>query len=69
MKNELLLILSVVLIYGAVLVCYRLFGKSGLYAMTAIGTVLAFLFLHEQFPVKSFVGCALIAAGTLVMVL
>ncbi|MDD5897539.1 MAG: EamA family transporter [Clostridia bacterium] len=31
--------------------------------------VLAFLFLHEQFTPKSLIGCILIAAGTLVMVL
>lgn len=31
--------------------------------------VLAFVFLHEKFDVKSLVGCVLIAAGTLVMVL
>lgn len=30
---------------------------------------LAFIFLHEQFTVKSLVGCLLIGAGTLVMVL
>ena len=30
---------------------------------------LAFLFLHEQFTVKSLVGCLLIGAGTLMMVL
>ena len=30
---------------------------------------LAFLFLHEQFTMKSLVGCLLIGAGTLVMVL
>lgn len=30
--------------------------------------VLAFVFLHEQFTVKSFIGCVLIGAGTLVMV-
>ena len=41
MKNELLLILSVILIYGGVLLSYRLFGKSGLFAFTAIATVLA----------------------------
>ncbi len=29
--------------------------------------ILAFVFLHEEFTVKSLVGCALIAAGTLVM--
>ena len=31
--------------------------------------VLAFVFLHEQFTVKSLIGCILIAGGTLVMVL
>lgn len=34
-----------------------------------ITLVLAFVFLHEKFNVKSAIGCALIAAGTLVMVL
>ncbi|MCM1135605.1 MAG: EamA family transporter [Clostridium sp.] len=34
-----------------------------------ITLVLAFVFLHEQFTVKSLIGCALITAGTLVMVL
>lgn len=31
--------------------------------------ILAFVFLHEDFTVKSIVGCILIGAGTLVMVL
>lgn len=31
--------------------------------------ILAFVFLHEEFNVKSLVGCILIGAGTLVMVL
>ena len=31
--------------------------------------VLAFVFLHEQFTPKSVIGCLLIAAGTLLMVL
>lgn len=31
--------------------------------------VLAFVFLHEQFTVKSLIGCVLIGVGTLVMVL
>lgn len=31
--------------------------------------ILAFVFLHEKFTVKSLLGCILIAAGTLVMVL
>jgi len=34
-----------------------------------ITLILAFVFLHEQFTVKSAVGCALIGAGTLLMVL
>ena len=31
--------------------------------------ILAFIFLHEQFTVKSLIGCMLIGAGTLMMVL
>jgi len=34
-----------------------------------ITIVLAFIFLHEQFTVKSIIGCILIAAGTLIMVI
>ena len=34
-----------------------------------ITLVLAFVFLHEQFTVKSLIGAVLITAGTLVMVL
>ncbi|MGN0632359.1 MAG: EamA family transporter [Oscillospiraceae bacterium] len=34
-----------------------------------ITLILAFIFLHEQFTVKSVIGCILIAAGTLIMVL
>lgn len=34
-----------------------------------ITLILAFVFLHEEFTAKSLIGCALIAAGTLVMVL
>ena len=34
-----------------------------------ITLVLAFVFLHEQFTVKSLIGCILIGAGTLIMVL
>lgn len=36
---------------------------------TVLTLVLAFVFLHEKFTVKSLLGCILIAAGTLVMVL
>ena len=34
-----------------------------------ITLILAFVFLHEQFTVKSAIGCVLITAGTLIMVL
>ena len=34
-----------------------------------ITLVLAFVFLHEKFTTKSLIGCALIGAGTLLMVL
>lgn len=34
-----------------------------------ITLILAFIFLHEDFTTKSLIGCALIGAGTLVMVL
>ena len=36
---------------------------------TVITLILAFLFLHEKFTPKSLIGCVLITAGTLVMVL
>lgn len=34
-----------------------------------ITLVLAFVFLHEEFTIKSIIGCVLIGVGTLVMVL
>ena len=34
-----------------------------------ITLVLAFVFLHEEFTAKSLIGCVLIGAGTLIMVL
>lgn len=34
-----------------------------------ITLILAFVFLHEEFTMKSLIGCVLIGAGTLVMVL
>ena len=33
-----------------------------------ITLILAFIFLHEQFTIKSFIGCVLIGLGTLIMV-
>ena len=34
-----------------------------------ITLILAFVFLHEQFTIKSIIGCILIGAGTMLMVL
>ena len=34
-----------------------------------ITLIMAFVFLHEEFTIKSIIGCVLIAVGTLVMVL
>ena len=34
-----------------------------------ITLILAFVFLHEQFTMKSLIGCVLITVGTLIMVL
>ena len=62
---------------GASWLCYYRALQTGeaskvvlIYKMSVVITlVLAFLFLHEEFSVKSLVGCILIAVGTLIMVL
>ncbi|MBQ3011733.1 MAG: queuosine precursor transporter [Peptococcaceae bacterium] len=41
MNNEFLLLLSFAVIYGGALLAYRLFGKIGLYAVSALATVVA----------------------------
>lgn len=41
MRNEILLIGSLILIYGGVLLWYRLFGRSGLYGWTVFATIAA----------------------------
>ncbi len=41
MINELLLVGSLIVIFGAALFAYRVFGKAGLYAVTAIATITA----------------------------
>lgn len=41
MPNELILIFSVVFIYGAALLGYKFFGKTGLYCISVIATILA----------------------------
>ncbi len=69
MKNEILLIGSVILIYGAVLVAYRLFGKIGMYAMTVIATILAnieVLMLVDGFGMEQTLGNVMFASTYLV---
>lgn len=41
MSNEILLLLSILVIYGSVLVLFKIFGKSGLYCFTSIATIAA----------------------------
>ncbi len=67
--NELLLLLSVVVIYGAVLLAYRLFGKNGLFAFSAIATILAnieVLILVDAFGMEQTLGNVMFASTYLV---
>ena len=69
MLNEILLIGSVLLIYGAVLVSYKLFGKSGLYIMTVIATILAnieVLMLVNAFGMEQTLGNVMFASTYLI---
>jgi len=69
MKNELLLLGSVILIYGTVLAAYRLFRKSGMYAMTVIVTILAnieVLLIVDAFGMQQTLGNVMFAASYLV---
>ncbi len=68
-QNEILLILSIPLIFGAVLVAYRLFGKVGLFAMTPIATILAnieVLMLVDGFGMEQTLGNVMFAATFLI---
>ncbi|MBQ2699374.1 MAG: queuosine precursor transporter [Firmicutes bacterium] len=69
MSNEILLICSVPLCYSAVLLAYRLFGRSGLYMMTAAATILAnieVLILIEAFGLEQTLGNVMFAATYLI---
>lgn len=69
MRNELLLLGSVILIYGMVLVAYKLFHKTGLFIMTAITTILAnieVLILVDGFGMEQTLGNVLFASTYLV---
>ena len=69
MPNELLLILSLIVLYGAVLVFYRLFGKLGLFVWTVIATIAAnieVLILVDAFGMEQTLGNVLFASTFLV---
>lgn len=69
MRNELLLIGSVIIIYGAVIFAYRAFGRTGLYAMTVIATILAnieVLMIIEGFGMEQTLGNVMFASTYLV---
>jgi uncharacterized integral membrane protein (TIGR00697 family) len=68
-KNELLLILSLLVTYSAVLIWYRLFGKSGMYCFTVFATIAAnieALILIDAFGMEMTLGNILFAATFLV---
>ncbi len=67
--NELLLLGSVILVFGAVLFAWRYFGKAGLYAMTAVTAVLSnieVLILVHAFGMEQTLGNVLFAASFLI---
>ena len=67
--NELLLILSVIVIYGFALLAYLLFGKSGLYCMSAIATICAnieVIILINAFGLEQTLGNVLFAVTFLI---
>ncbi|MBQ8288987.1 MAG: queuosine precursor transporter [Clostridia bacterium] len=68
-QNELLLIGSLIFHFSAVLAAWRLFGKSGLYAMTVFSTVAAnieVMILVSAFGMEQTLGNVLFAASFLI---
>lgn len=69
MTNEILLIASLVVLYGAVLLWFRLFGRSGLMAFTVFATIAAnieVLILVDAFGMEMTLGNILFATTFLV---
>ena len=69
MPNEILIILSFLLIYGGVVAFYRFFGKTGLIAFNILATILAnieVLLLVRAFGVEMTLGNILFASTFLV---
>ncbi|MCI8857083.1 MAG: queuosine precursor transporter [Clostridiaceae bacterium] len=69
MQNELLLIISLVILFGGLLFVLRLFGRAGLYIFSAVATVLAnieVMILVRAFGMEMTLGNILFAATFLV---
>nr|WP_304955746.1 queuosine precursor transporter [uncultured Acetatifactor sp.] len=69
MTNELLLLGSVVFIFSMAIISYRFFGKSGLYCVSAIATILAnieALLLINAFGMEQTLGNVLFAVTFLI---
>lgn len=67
--NEILLVLSIPMIYGAVLSAYKFWGKTGLYAWTIFGTITAnleVLLLVQAFGIEQTLGNVLFGSTFLV---
>ncbi len=67
--NELLLIASLLVVYGGVLLAFRVFGKTGLYCFTCIATITAnieVLILVNAFGMEQTLGNILFASTFLV---
>lgn len=67
--NELLLIGSLIFIYGSALFAYKFFGKSGLYCISAIATILAnieALIMIKAFGAEQTLGNVLFAVTFLI---
>lgn len=69
MSNEILLVLSILVIYGSELLFFKAFGKYGLYCFTSIATIAAnieVLIVVEAFGMKMTLGNVLFASTFLV---
>ena len=69
MRNELLLLGSLIFIFSMALLAYRAFGKAGLYCLSAIATVLAnieVLILVDAFGMEQTLGNVLFAVTFLI---
>ena len=69
MRNELLLIASMLFIYGSALLSYKLLGKAGLYCVSAVATILAnieVVILIEAFGMEQTLGNVLFAVTFLI---